>query len=450
MTQLLFSPRGTINRSLFLFSGIALFLLKYALDFLIVRILLDQVWWPWNYLYFPWQVMEGTLAAPFLMILLAIPFIWIGSVLTLKRLRSAALSPYLLSLFFVPGVNLLLFLYLSLKPPTEQSTPPSTFTRESPAISPKLPHLVRLFFVPLLSFLLVWFATEQLQNYGWGLFIGLPFMIGFLSMLLTPPDSPFSKGFKNTLLALALTALLLLLLMIEGIICILMAAPLALLLAWLGALLLYLLRNSYRSWNQGRIFSCSLLLLPFLMVIEVFFPRTPSLIKVQSQLEIEASPLTVWSNVIQFPELPPPTEWMFKLGIAYPLHATIEGTGTNAIRKCNFSTGTFLEPIIIWDEPNLLRFTVISNPPPMREFALGHVHPPHLENFLQSQAGEFKLIQLPGNRTRLEGTTWYVHNLWPEKYWQLWSDQIIHTIHLRVLNAIRKNAESIPTHSNRE
>ena len=44
--------------------------------------------------------------------------------------------------------------------------------------------------------------------------------------------------------------------------------------------------------------------------------------------------------------------------------------------------------------------------------------------------------------TRLEGTTWYQHGLWPSQYWRLWSDAIIHKIHLRVLRHIRDEVEA--------
>src|SRR5258706_3920784 len=53
-----------------------------------------------------------------------------------------------------------------------------------------------------------------------------------------------------------------------------------------------------------------------------------------------------------------------------------------------------------------------------------NIHPKHLDNFLTSRRGQFLLTSLPGGRTRLEGTTWYVHNLWPAAYWQAWSDFI--------------------------
>ena len=32
-------------------------------------------------------------------------------------------------------------------------------------------------------------------------------------------------------------------------------------------------------------------------------------------------------------------------------------------------------------------------------------------------------------------------NLWPSDYWRVWSDHIIHTIHLRVLNHVKQLSE---------
>jgi hypothetical protein len=151
----------------------------------------------------------------------------------------------------------------------------------------------------------------------------------------------------------------------------------------------------------------------------------------------------VWRHVISFSDIPEPRDWFFKTGVAYPVRARIRGSGPGAIRYCEFSTGAFVEPIEIWDEPRLLKFAVTQNPPPMKELTLwANVHPPHLDNFLVSSGGQFRLIPLPGGRTRLEGTTWYRHHMWPAAYWQLWSDFIIHRIHTRVLNHVKNLSES--------
>jgi len=117
--------------------------------------------------------------------------------------------------------------------------------------------------------------------------------------------------------------------------------------------------------------------------------------------------------------------------------------GPGAERHCVFSTGAFVEPIEIWDEPRQLKFSVTSNPAPMQEWTpYSHIDPPHLQGFLVSNGGQFLLTPLPNGATRVEGTTWYRHGLWPTAYWRIWSDAIIHRIHMRVLKHIRDEAEN--------
>lgn len=163
----------------------------------------------------------------------------------------------------------------------------------------------------------------------------------------------------------------------------------------------------------------------------------------QSSIEINAPPAAVWQKVIAFSEIPPPTEAIFRAGIAYPIRAEISGHGPGAIRRCEFSTGPFVEPIEVWDEPHLLRFGVTENPAPLNELSpYGNIRPPHLQGYFVSHQGQFQLTALPNGHTRLEGTTWYTDAIWPAEYWRLWSDYIIHRIHMRVLNHIKQEVES--------
>ena len=98
-----------------------------------------------------------------------------------------------------------------------------------------------------------------------------------------------------------------------------------------------------------------------------------------TSVEIEASAETVWANVTAFTELPPPARFYFKLGIAHPIRAHYVGEGTDAVRYCEFSTGPFVEPITVWDEPNRLAFDVVAQPPTLEEWSpYRSVEPPHV------------------------------------------------------------------------
>jgi hypothetical protein len=111
-------------------------------------------------------------------------------------------------------------------------------------------------------------------------------------------------------------------------------------------------------------------------------------------------------------------------------------------RSSSFTTGAFIEPIEVWDEPNLLKFSVAQVPPPLVELSFyNDLHLPHLEGYFSSEKGQFKLISLSKNKTLLQGTTWYRHKISPGFYWRLWSDHILHAIHYRVLDHIKFQTE---------
>ena len=161
------------------------------------------------------------------------------------------------------------------------------------------------------------------------------------------------------------------------------------------------------------------------------------------EVQLPAPRETVWQHVVGFSEITEQPEWMFQLGIACPTEAKIYGEGVGARRECIFSTGKFVEPITVWDAPGRLAFDVAEQPMPMLELTpYRHVHPPHLDIAFRTTRGEFELRELPNGGTRLVGRTWYVLDIQPNSYWTVWSDWLVHKIHLRVLRHIKSLAES--------
>ena len=108
-------------------------------------------------------------------------------------------------------------------------------------------------------------------------------------------------------------------------------------------------------------------------------------------------------------------------------------------RHCEFTTGSFVEPITVGTATRLA-FDVASTST-MEEWTR-HISPPHIEDsVLRSQRGEFLLKRISSNKTLLRGTTWYDFDMAPYWYWTLWSDAIIHKIHERVLTHIAQLSE---------
>ncbi|MCI0445615.1 SRPBCC family protein [bacterium] len=444
----LISPVGTIARAEYVFWGVVLFAIKYNIDRLIAYQLFHRKWRVWEYL-FPIQVdLSPQQNWNFLIALLiaALPFVWSGCVLTIKRLRASGLPVWLVVLFFVPIVNLFFFAIIALLP--EKQIRVRT-TNASSSVANLIPRsragsaLSALALNALSALVFTRFSVETLNQYGWGLFVGLPFCLGLTSSLIYSYHQyrKWTECMVVALLSISIAGLILLILAFEGIICLIMAAPILAVLAIIGATLGYWLQ--FQREAAPKLYCLSNVMLFAIMMIQAIEHPQPTLFTETSSIEIDAPPQTVWDHVVSFSELPPPREWIFKTGIAYPIRAEIQGRGAGAVRYCVFSTGSFVEPITVWDEPRLLRFGVLKNPPPMQEWTFYQdIHPPHLDGFFLSQQGQFRLKSISGNRTVLEGTTWYYHNLWPESYWRFWSDTIIHNIHLRVLKHIKSTAES--------
>jgi hypothetical protein len=224
--------------------------------------------------------------------------------------------------------------------------------------------------------------------------------------------------------------------------CLVIAVIPALVVAILGAALGSAIASGvHRPASRSRDLG-AMLLLPLASGIGARIER-PREHAVTTSVIVDAPPEVVWQHVVSFPDLDPPTEFMFRKGIAYPIRARIDGEGKGAIRTCEFSTGSFVEPITDWDEPRLLAFDVAENPPPMKEWNIfwDDVDAPHLHGFMHSKRGEFRLTRLDGGKTLLEGTTVYELEIYPEVYFQIWSDSIIHSIHDRVLLHIRRLSE---------
>ncbi len=292
----------------------------------------------------------------------------------------------------------------------------------------------------LTSLFAVMVSASADRSYGWVMFVLVPFFTGFQSTLALSRKKRIDLGDAIAVSCVSVMLLggLLIATAVEGFICVIMAAPLAIILAILGGAL-GLLASRSESAKSPVTFLLFIGLTPFGATVERTLQAPASVFQVTTSIDLAASPEHVWQTVLQPATLAPPTQPLLRAGVGYPEASHIEGAGASATRYCDFSTGKLVEPVLIWDEPRQLRFTVAASPIPMQEWTpYAHLHPPHLDGFLISRQGEFRLTPLPGGGTHLAATTWYQHHLWPERYWRWWSDYIIHGIHNMVLEDIRE------------
>ena len=442
--RLWFTFEDRVDRRTYFVHGLALMAVKYLVDATVFAFVVGRLWTPLDYLAAGISITTTRfLGMPrwllVAMALWALPFLWIGITMTVRRAIDAGRSPWLSLFFFVPWVNYAFMLALSMLPST---TRPSRPERPRPHEARLPSALLSIGGGMVIGLALPALSIFGFQRYGVMLFVATPFAVGAITAWIFNLRYPASWSETAEVVTMTLVFICgtLVLVAVEGVLCVAMVLPLAVVAALMGGVVgRWIALRDTSPIGEGLL---ALAILPIGVAIEPM-PAPVELREVMSVVEIDAPPSAVWRRVIEFPPLPAPTELPFRLGIAYPMHARIEGRGVGAIRHCTFSTGAFVEPITRWEDERVLAFDVTAQPAPLAEWSpYTRITPPHLEGYFRTRRGEFRLIELPGGRTRLEGRTWYELELHPAGYWMIWSDALIERIHRRVLLHIESLAES--------
>ena len=191
------SWHGRVGRARYLVTGVVLLAVKHNID----RFLAAVYGYPWGiFNYWVFDTIDPIVGARSLanlpdratfytlLVLIALPFIWIGTVMTLRRLRDADLPLALVVLFFLPLINLIFFAILSALPSSSPSDEPSRlFSARVRRLIPEGEFGSAVFGVVATVFLTtleIVFTTNGLGSYGWGLFVGIPFFLGLSSTLI--------------------------------------------------------------------------------------------------------------------------------------------------------------------------------------------------------------------------------------------------------------------------
>ena len=430
-----------VPRRVYVTHGISLAVVKYVGDFLLVYAATGTLWTPADYIQALPMLFAQAQAAGWATSWLApamavwtLPFVTLGVALTMRRAIDAGGSPWVSVLFLVPYVNYLVIATLAVLPTRPARRPEAAVEHNGrPAAAPAIVLGVSV------ALLAVGIGVKTINSYGAWLFVLTPFATGAVSGFVYNRRHPTSSRDTTALVFVTLfvAAAALLFFALEGAICVLMSFPLAFPLAILGGTV----GRRAAAADAGSRAPAAFMLLAVPLTAAIEPPSGHVVHEVRSSVVIAAPPDAVWPHVVAFRDLAPPTDWVFRSGVAYPIRARIEGSGVGAVRYCEFSTGAFVEPITRWEPGRRLAFDVVESPPPMQELSpYRNLSPPHLHGYLRSKHGEFRLIDL-GGRTRLEGSTWYELEMAPEPYWAILSDALIHRIHGRVLEHIKREVE---------
>src|SRR5262245_50214887 len=221
----LWAWNGRLTRRGYILAGVALFVVKYALDHSVAR-LFGQ---PWNLLAYLSPRVDPRLHPgehPLYwtaLLLIALPFVIAGVSLSARRLRDIGAHPFWAGLFFMPYVHFAFFLALAIAPSSgEQASrpdrgvsahrfehPPRWFIGSIPR-SPGVAFIAGTVLSLGLGLGCYLVTVGLTHSFGATLFIGLPFGMGFLPVYWIAYRMPLSAkgaigyGLAPSLIALAL------------------------------------------------------------------------------------------------------------------------------------------------------------------------------------------------------------------------------------------------------
>jgi len=278
-----------------------------------------------------------------------------------------------------------------------------------------------------------------------GFCFGVPLAIGALTVFFAPKQ--YRGSWLYALFMPWVPCLLLgaavLLFGLEFIICVVMALPIFFTLASFGGLAMLAILKSIENKAAQNTMLGLILVLPYLIVpAEKQLPPPDSIRTVETHIEIQADPATVWRNVVTVPEISE-AEQRFSLfhllGLPRPIEATLSHEGIGGIRSARFEEGlAFVETINQWEEQRAIRFQIKVTPSASVKPPLTQIGGKYLDVF----EGGFRIEPIDNDRAILHLSSQHRLSTTFNFYGGLWTDWVMRDLQNYILGVIRARCEA--------
>lgn len=229
----------------------------------------------------------------------------------------------------------------------------------------------------------------------------------------------------------------------EGVICLVMLAPIWLAAGYAGV---YILRRVRRGRNDAATFHASLLFLPLMCGgVESQIPVIATPVTLTRSIVIEATPAQIWPFAVANAHIGNNEgQWNFTqsiLRLPRPRATTLKGHGAGAIRTAYWGDHiNFEERITQWQPGRRLGWAFAFTNSSLQDYTDRHIAPDG--PFLKIDTGDYMLTPIGAGRTRLTLRTNYVAKTHVNPYAQLWGEILLGDIQSNVLTIIKQRAEA--------
>lgn len=242
---------------------------------------------------------------------------------------------------------------------------------------------------------------------GGVLFLLLPAAAGFAVGIVTQQSKIVPA---SLVIAAVLCFSILLMTGAEGLVCVLMAAPLIAVGLAIGAFLGFLFRKHIidKSKAPQSIKSIILLIMPLFLLgantVEQPVRRIPRTETFISTLRVDASPERVWNQLKSVDAINASKPFLLRIGLPVPVSCSLEGEGVGSRRICYFDSGYIEERVTAWNPPVYMGLEITESRLPGR----------HWLGFKDASYD----LRREGDSTVVVRKTTIISRLYPAWYWR--------------------------------
>jgi hypothetical protein len=269
---------------------------------------------------------------------------------------------------------------------------------------------------------------NEFGQIGTVVFMWLPFATGFATALVT---RRLEILFASLVIAALMCTAILVIVGVEGWVCVLMSAPLIIMGLAIGALLGWLLRYCTREWKQERLARFLMLaVLPFFLVgaDKIEKSRTwPRAETITNTMVTDASREKAWEQLKTFDRIEGTKGLLMTIGLPVPVSCSMSGEGVGATRTCYFEEGHIEERVTEWNPPGSMKFEITEFDVPGRPW-------------LSFKDASYELMTEAG-RTVITRKTTIVSQLSPAWYWRPLEKIGVETEHEYLFEEVKRKIE---------
>jgi hypothetical protein len=243
--------------------------------------------------------------------------------------------------------------------------------------------------------------------------------MGGVLFLLLPAAAGFAVGIvaqqskivpASLVIAAVLCFSILLMTGAEGLVCVLMAAPLIAIGLAIGAWLGFLFRKHIidKSKVPPSVKAGMLLILPLFLLganrVEQPVRRVPRTETFVTTFRINATPERVWNQLKRVDAINASKPFLLRIGLPVPISCSLEGEGVGGKRVCHFDSGYIEERVTAWNPPLSMGLEITESRLPGR-------------HWLGFKDASYELQQ-EGDSTIVTRKTTIISRLYPAWYWR--------------------------------